>query len=364
MKTRARIVMLLLLALQLLIFYGINQVMYFDDSLYQTANSDEYYELRIEEGKQGRQSEMVFYEDQKSIAKRLITADRHSKFTDFWYTKNLLSIVVQNGEMTESYYLDFENPEVNLTETAFLALLKDDIKKDEERIEETKKIDTQMGYSLDHDMVEVTYNYGETWKKTPIYSSYMVFAGTSQLRLGDQSIHLTPEFSYMYEVDSKGWLNYFTSDDEGETWNQVQTSISAWSAKYFQNGLINGNPYIIMLDSTIGILTYYRSEDNGTYFQQKFLSIAKTNVAPAYSAILDDNTIFLSFQDERSIYRSTNEGTTFDKIDIQDSEDIRTFSAPEDTGTGLEMIGYAADASGGEFLFQSSDHGITWARVR
>ncbi|MEG0528507.1 MAG: hypothetical protein RR531_13420, partial [Longicatena sp.] len=104
----------------------------------------------------------------------------------------------------------------------------------------------------------------------------------------------------------------------------------------------------------------YHSEDGGNTFQSKPSNLVKDINLINDTSYINDSLLFVTYYEYGDIFRSIDQGSTYEAIKIDNLENIHQLKAPTMKDGSLQMVGI--DIYEKEVIFTSSDQGLTWTR--
>ena len=350
------IVALCLILIQVLVFLGMDQMLFLETSIYQKEKDTMKFEV-IWNRKQQSYDLQLFHGNQL-IHEQQLPNKLYKNFSSEWIKNGLATFTYTNSETKEtvSLYFDFEQSDAKTDDAAIKAALNQQAQEKEQE----NLISTETGLSLTKGtMVFLTYDYGKHWVETDIPVSSICLDQTTSLRLSQESYQIDKDYTYFYTVTNNGHLAYVYSKDEGVTWNWKSLDTSGWDIKWFQAGLLQGQPYFFQSDG-IERFELSISQNDGETFSVQKLSFDQNLNEIADTSLIDENILFVCFQNSRAIYRSEDGGASFMRIQVTENEDIVYFLGPLLQNGVLNVSGM--DHSGDSHIFTSNDMGKTWER--
>jgi photosystem II stability/assembly factor-like uncharacterized protein len=238
-----------------------------------------------------------------------------------------------------------------------------------------------VGYSLQQEQLQTTYNNGEKWIQVPVEKENL-FQGEysgSEDELIEDSYILTEDlaaFLYArdYSVDKSVRLLF--SKDKGETWEDAQVTASSPPIRFRKVGFLNeSSGYVILsADRTMSqeLTTVYLTKDGGESWKET--PRPDTTRLIYDGGFVDEDTGFLSFgilnPEEPDLHVTQDGGNSWNKAAMEIPDQYkRIFVMAEvpfkegDHLTACVKQGPNGDYKGGKVKgkFISEDQGRTWS---
>ncbi|MCR8849307.1 glycoside hydrolase [Rossellomorea sp. SC111] len=238
-----------------------------------------------------------------------------------------------------------------------------------------------VGYSLQEDQLQITYNHGEKWIQVPVEKENL-FQGEysgSEDELIEESYILTEDlaaFLYArdYSVDKSVRLLF--SKDKGETWEDAQVTASSPPIRFRKVGFLNESfGYVILsADRTMSqeLTTVYLTKDGGESWQET--ASPDTMRLIDDGGFVDEDTGFLSFgilnPEEPDLHLTHDGGNSWNKaaMEIPDQYKRIFVMAEVPFKEGDHLAAYVNQGPNGDYKggkikgkFISEDQGRTWS---
>ncbi|MGX8852632.1 WD40/YVTN/BNR-like repeat-containing protein [Amedibacillus sp. YH-ame10] len=361
---KTRVLFIIFIVVQLFLCFLCNYFFFSNKQVYESISNNKTNKLVIYE--EDDSYRMKLWKNGK-VMKTQTLEDGYRKMKDAtWVGDNFLMIsYVSEDFHTVTLSFDFTKDNAYADANSLQDAAKESLKKQEEAekklLEKEDLIKTKTGISLEkNSTIAVTFDYGKHWKDTGIETSSATYRN-KDLRLSDDSYYLSDEFSYFYSVNYKGWLYYQYSTDAGDTWQTFDPKIAAFDAVWFKAGMKeNQQPYFFMADKINQDVMFYHSEDGGNTFQSKPSNLVKDINLIYDTSYINDSLLFVTYYEYGDIFRSIDQGSTYEAIKIDNLENINQLKAPTMKDGSLQMVGI--DIYEKEVIFTSSDQGLTWTR--
>lgn len=238
-----------------------------------------------------------------------------------------------------------------------------------------------VGYSLQQDQLQITYNKGAKWIQVPVEKENLFqgeYSGSEDELIPDSYI-LTEDlaaFLYArdYSVDKSVQLLF--SKDKGETWEDAKVTASSPPLRFRKVGFLNESfGYVILsADRTMSqeMITVYLSKDGGkTWKEMPHPDITRLIYDGGF---VDENTGFLSFgilnPEEPDLHVTQDGGKSWSKATMEIPDQYKRIfviaEVPFKEENHLAVYvnqGPNGDYEGGKVKgkFISDDQGRTWA---
>ncbi|MBC2838624.1 hypothetical protein [Robiginitalea sp. SC105] len=195
---------------------------------------------------------------------------------------------------------------------------------------------------------------GNTWKSIGFKDNVYIF---NIIQTEEGKIFASATFiSEGASKDAKAGV--FISEDDGDTWEQ--TSITAENIK----GVFNPKPNLVFASGT-GEFNFHRSTDNGVSWSDNVKGLPDS--IPVSAVVELKDVLFASVGDPQDaarrtgggIYKSTDDGLTWDKSDNGLSENTKVSDLTFIENTLYVSTGYQIKI-GDRGVFKSEDLGETW----
>lgn len=242
-------------------------------------------------------------------------------------------------------------------------------------------VNDHMGYSLQNDELNITYDDGETWVTVPVKKD-LLFEGEyngNKQELIEHSYILTKDIAAFLYTEGPDWdqkqllLTY--SFDQGETWEKTVITENFAALRFRKVDFLNKNfGYVIVSGGRTMSQEYstvFLTHDGGQTWSEADNSGVTRLIYDG--GFVDDKTGFLSFgiinPEEPDFYVTQDGGNSWTKAIFQIPEEFkRIFAATEvpfqedDYLAVLLNQGPNGDYKGGEVKgkFISRDNGKTW----
>ncbi len=183
--------------------------------------------------------------------------------------------------------------------------------------------------------------------------------------------------AYMYAGTGEGWLpgltvingnGIYKSDDRGQTWNQLPSTVNATTANQFRNVsriiVHPASPDTVVVTTNAGI---FKSDDGGTTWNQVLDTTTSGNAASQVVYDGSDFSVQYACITTDGIYKSTDAGETWDLVfqppGIGGFPAGRIEVAIAPTNTSRLAATVETVTGGQNDMYLSDDAGATWTRV-
>ncbi|HLS59567.1 MAG TPA: sialidase family protein [Virgibacillus sp.] len=242
-------------------------------------------------------------------------------------------------------------------------------------------IDDSIGYSLQNNQVNLTYDQGGNWLQVPIEKSDLFngeYQGSEQELIDDSFILTEDKLGFLYldgeDTDMKQII-FMYSLDQGETWEKTIVMDQIPSLRYRKVAFLDEDfGYIIIsADRTMSqeYSTVFLTHDGGESWEEANHSEVMTLIAGG--GFIDEDTGFLSYgtinPEEPTLYVTQDGGKSWDESQVSmPAKYDHVFviaETPVKEGDHLAVLinqGPNGDYEGGQVKgkFISKDNGLTW----
>ena len=242
-------------------------------------------------------------------------------------------------------------------------------------------VDDEIGYSLQNDEVNLTYDQGENWLQVPITKTDLFngeYQGNEQELIDDSFILTEDRLGFLYldvqDIDMKQ-IVFMYSLDQGTTWEETIVADQIPSLRFRKVDFLDEDfGYIIMsLDRTMSqeYSTVFLTHDGGESWEETNHSEVMSLIAGG--GFIDEDTGFLSYgtinPEEPTLYVTEDGGESWSESEVSiPAKYDHVFviaETPVKEGDHLAVLinqGPNGDYEGGQVKgkFISKDNGVTW----
>ncbi len=253
----------------------------------------------------------------------------------------------------------------------------------ESELEELQPIyvEQPIGYSLQHDKLNITYDNGKTWITVPVDKNHLFegeYQGNEQ-QLIDQSFILNEDRAAFLYTEGPDWdqkqIHLLYSLDQGQTWHDSVVTESFSTLRFRKVDFLNENfGYIIVSGwrtMSQEYSTVFITRDGGkTWIETTNSGVSRLIYDGGF---VDEMTGFLSYgvinPENPELYVTKDGGNSWSEATFHMPEKFRgifvTAEVPFNEGDDLAVFvnqGPSGDYQGGKVKgkFISQDNGITW----
>ncbi|MFC4401689.1 WD40/YVTN/BNR-like repeat-containing protein [Gracilibacillus xinjiangensis] len=241
-------------------------------------------------------------------------------------------------------------------------------------------VDGDIGYSLQNDDLNITYDGGENWILVPIEKE-LLFSGEyrgNQQQLIDNSFILSDDhavFLYAYGNGENSPVKHIYSDNQGETWDEVTITEKGLGLRFRKIKMLTDDFWYVVISgsrkmSQEGALIFF-SKDQGQNWQS--INMPATTRLVADGGFVDETTAFMSYgminPQEPELYVTNNAGETWkEAVFHMPSKYDRVFVMPNTPYKEKDHLAMLVDQGpNGDYMggliqgkFISTDNGLTW----
>lgn len=241
--------------------------------------------------------------------------------------------------------------------------------------------DDKIGYSLQNEQLQITYDNGENWITVPV-SKESLFSGEysgNKEELIPNSFILTKNRALFYFAEKVSEYNYklqlLSSLDQGKTWQQFSIIENYPAIRFRKVEFLNESfGYVIVSgDRTMSSewSSVFITNDRGTTWTET--NRPDTTRLVADGGFIDEKIGFLSFgilnPEKPDLYYTQDGGTTWSQAQIAIPEQYDKIFVIAETPfkEGVQLVLYINQGPNGDYQggkikgkFISTDHGQTW----